>query len=219
MATRSARSEERVVRKMLRQVAARSSKSGEVGGSAATAAQALAHLVDAQTRMSRGDTDFSPRESPLATHAQAASVVAAPGKGLPTVVHAAKRRSGWVGPVVAVASAALLVVGASLGASAWNSRHSVSGTLMLDREPLSQVELAFQPKAGTGEPIRVVTSVNGTFSIPSLPAGDYAIFVSPSAASPKVPKRYLAPESTPFRLTLTRDRSDLRMIASSGPRK
>lgn len=219
MSTRTARSVDRTVQKMLRQMEAYTATPTISGGSAATAAQALAQMAEIQKRIARGDTDAAQFLSARLAESKASEE----GPGAARIGGTNNGTSASHFPMAACAAiagvAALLLVGLCVGFSSLGSSHSVSGTVMLDKEPLSNVELAFQPKSGSGDPIRVTTTDQGTFSIDSIPAGDYAIFLSPGGTSPKVPKRYLAPESTPFRLKLTKDRSDLRMIASSGKRK
>jgi hypothetical protein len=204
---------------MLRQMASQPVAPSVSGGSAATAAHALAQMAEIQKRIARGDTDGAQfLSAKLAESRAAADASGATGttdekslattKGVPNALWAA------IGGV-----AVMLLVAALMVFNSSDSRHSISGTIMLDRQPLPNVEIAFQLKSGNGDPIRVTTTERGTFSIDAIPAGDYAIFLSPTESSSKVPKRYLTPESTPFRLKLTKDRSDLRMIASSGKRK
>lgn len=122
-------------------------------------------------------------------------------------------------PVVwlAAATAGLLgtlVAGGVLLASRLDSTHSVAGTLLLDERPLTGVEVAFQRKHGP-DVFRARTGDRGAFRVDDLPPGDYVILVVPADASVRVPMRYLSAESTPFRLNLSKDRSDLRMLAFS----
>lgn len=114
----------------------------------------------------------------------------------------------------AMVALATLVAGALLLGSRLDSDHSVAGMLLLDQQPLEGVDVAFQPKLGQ-DSYRVRTGIRGAFQIDDLPAGDYVIFLVPSDPAVRVPSRYLAPESTPFRLNLSKDRSDLRMLAVS----
>lgn len=219
MSTRTARSVDRTVQKMLRKMASQPVAPCVSGGSAATAAHALAQMAEIQKRIARGDTDGAQLLS--AKFAESRAAADAPGAAVRTnneqsrAVTSGGSKALWA----AIGGAAvMLMVAALMFFTASDNRHSISGTIMLDRQPLPNVEIAFQLKSGNGDPIRVTTSEQGTFSIDAVPAGDYAIFLSPTETSPKVPKKYLAPESTPFRLKLTKDRSDLRMIASSGKR-
>ena len=57
MATRSARSVDRTVDQMLRQMAKTSKAGAGSSGSSSTAAQALAQMAEIQKRIARGDTD------------------------------------------------------------------------------------------------------------------------------------------------------------------
>lgn len=218
MASRTARSVDRTVDKMLRQMAKSSNMTAVANDSASSAAQALQRMAEIQKRIARGDKDAARLVSAKVAESQAAadpSLAAAPS-GTDTRTTASGSKVTYA--VIASVAAAVLVA-AIVGFSASGSNHSVSGTVLLDREPLSNVEVAFFAKSGSREPIRAVTTDRGTFNIASVPAGDYAIFLSPNGnTATKVPKRYLTPESTPFRLSLTKDRSDLRMIASSGKR-
>lgn len=95
----------------------------------------------------------------------------------------------------------------------------MSGTVMLNQEPLPSVELAFQLKNGAGLPVIVTTGVKGEFNVGSLPAGEYAIYLKSTDESLSVPKKYQTAESTPFSLSLTKDRSDLRMLAVGEKKK
>lgn len=213
MSTRTARRVDRTVEKMLRRMGPSAQVSLDSSGSASSAAQALAQMAEIQKRIARGDVDGAKKiASQGIGSAPAETSTAVRGKP-----HAPKAQKGVLAMIAGTAS--LLLVGGALCLASFRSGHSVSGTVMLDREPLPQVELAFQLKNSDREPIRVMTSEQGTFSVKSLPPGDYAIFLSSADSAAKLPKRYRTPEATPFRLKLTKDRSDLRMLAVSGKRK
>ncbi|MFM8633545.1 MAG: hypothetical protein ACKOEX_01835 [Planctomycetia bacterium] len=169
-------------------------------------------MAEIQKRIARGDVDGAKK---LASQ----GIGSAPAEASPAVRRAGGSSQIHGGVVAAiVGSVAVALVAAFLCVSTLRSGHAVSGTIMLDREPLPNVELVFQLKNSDSDPIKVTTSNQGTFNVKSLPSGDYAIFLS-SAASVELPKRYRSPESTPFRLKLTKDRSDLRMLAVSAKRK
>lgn len=223
MATRTARSVDRTVDKMLRQMAQSSKAAAGSSASSSTAAQALAQMAEIQKRIARGDTDAA--QFLIEKASQPKSVEGAVEdrrEKLQALKSQAAANSGLGSPKNMLAAIAggvsLLLVLGIVGISSLFAGHSVSGSVMLDRKPLSNVEIAFHPKSGAGEQIRVRTCPRGTFKISSLPAGDYAIFVSPSDSELKLPKKYLSPETTPFRLKLTKDRSNLRMLAISESR-
>jgi hypothetical protein len=220
MATRTARSVDRTVDKMLRQMAQSSKASAGASGSSSTAAQALAQMAEIQKRIARGDTDAAQFLIEKATQTKTAEGIAGDRREkLEALKSQAAAKAGLGNSknlIAAIAgSAVLLLLLGGVGISSLFSGHSVSGTVMLDRKPLAQVEIAFHPKSGVGEPFRITTCDRGTFKINSLPTGDYAIFVSASDMDMKLPKKYLSPETTPFSLKLTNDRSDLRMLAVS----
>jgi hypothetical protein len=220
MATRTARSVDRTVDKMLRQMAQSSKASAGASGSSSTAAQALAQMAEIQKRIARGDIDAAQFLIEKAKQPKTAEGLAEDRQEKLEALKSQAAANGGLGnsknlmAAIAGAAALLLVLG-GFGISALFGGHSVSGTVMLDKKPLSRVEIAFHPKSGGGEPIRITTCERGTFKINSLPAGDYAIFMSPSDIDVKLPRKYLSPETTPFRLKLTKDRSNLRMLAES----
>jgi hypothetical protein len=222
MATRSARSVDRTVDQMLRQMAKTSKAGAGSSGSSSTAAQALAQMAEIQKRIARGDTDAAQFLIERASRPKTAEGLAEDRREKLEALKSQAATNGGLGSsknllaAIAGGAALLLVVGV-VGISSLFAGHSVAGSVMLDRKPLSKIEIAFHPKSGDGQPIRVTTCERGTFKIGSLPAGEYAIFVSPSDLDIKLPRKYLSPETTPFRLKLTKDRSDLRMLAVSEP--
>ena len=224
MATRTARSVDRTVDKMLRKMAQSSQAAANSSASSSTAAQALAQMAEIQKRIARGDTDAAQFLIEKASQQKTAEGLAEDRREKLAALKSQAAANGGLGSsknlLAAIAGgAALLLVLGAVGISSLFAGHSVSGSVMLDRKPLSNVEIAFHPKSGDGEPIRVTTCERGTFKISSLPKGDYAIFVSPDDSDLKLPKKYLSPETTPFRLKLTKDRSNLRMLAVSEPQR
>lgn len=220
MATRTARSVDRTVEKMLRQMAHSPKASAHASASSSTAAQALAQMAEIQKRIARGDTDAAQF---LIAKASQSGVPEASGDTRQAQLQALKAQAAQkaaprAGILAAIgAGAATFLVAGVFAIFSHVGGHSVSGTVMLDQKPLAKVELTFHPKFGDGEPLRITTCERGTFRIESLPPGNYSIFVSPRDLHVKVPKKYLAPETTPFTLKLTKDRSNLRMLAESTP--
>jgi hypothetical protein len=222
MATRTARSVDRTVDKMLRQMAQSSKATAGASGSSSTAAQAIAQMAEIQKRIARGDTDAAQFLIEKAKQPKTAEGLAEDRREKLEALKSQAAANGGLGNsknlMAAIAGgAALLLVLGGFGISSLFAGHSVSGTVMLDSSPLSKVELLFHPKSVDVEPIRVTTCPRGTFKLDSVPAGDYAIYVSPDNLDVRVPKKYLAPDTTPFELKLNRDRKNLRMLAVSEP--
>lgn len=230
MATKSSSSVDRTVERMLKRAARKTRRSGDANGSASTAQDALSTMLEVQQRMSRGDVDGAlqvaavvakPKQTVSAVRKPANAAVAKPAPVSPAVrdsrtsqaVKAVKPVKPWL-IVVPACLLALLVCGGLFLGSALRASHSVSGTLMLDQQPLAGIEVVFHPKNGE-EPIRVKTSEGGAFHVDGLAAGDYLIALAANDSAVKFPRKYLRPESTPFRLNLRKDRADLRMIAVS----
>lgn len=213
MSTRTARRVDRTVQKMLRRMATSRQDSLDSNGSASSAGQALAHMAEIQKRIAQGDVDGVKE---LASRGLG-SAPAEPSRLIHEKPRSPKAQQGLL--LTIAGTAALLLACGAMYLTSFRSGHSVSGTVMLDREPLSHVELAFQLRNSDREPTKVTTSEQGTFSVESLPPGDYVIFLSSVDSTAKLPKRYRSPESTPFRLKLSKDRTDLRMLAVSGKRK
>lgn len=220
MASRTTRSVDRTVQKMLRRMDQASAAAVHAGASASTAAHALKHMAEIQKRLTRGDLDGAQKLAEKVAnrhdHVDARGGLSArASKGSPSV----RWSRSVVGMLAAGGIAATVLVGSVFAQTFARRSHSVSGVITLDRQPLSNIELTFLPWPEVREPVRVMTSEKGTYSIESLPAGEYVIFMSPSDSNVKVPKKYLSPRTTPFRLKLIRDLSDLRMAAVSGKPK
>jgi len=223
MAPQTARSVDRTLKKMMRRATRPASPvSSAAHGSVNSAAQALANMAELQKRQSRGQTgvDLVPVAKPLISP-QFATATTGPATGISNggapAPAAAVRRLGVTALVGACVTAAVVAMAAVWMASVGSS-HSVAGTVMLDRQPLANVEVSFHPKTNEAPPTRVTASASGGFRVASLPAGEYAIVLSSPDATTKLPRKYRSPESTPFRLKLTKSRSDLRMLASSADR-
>ncbi|MFM7033888.1 MAG: hypothetical protein ACKOYJ_01665 [Planctomycetia bacterium] len=209
MSTRTARSVDRTVEKMLRCSAKASVVNHGTGGTASTAAQALDHFSEIQKRIARGD--LTGAESLVERLKGNASGPQTQGKQQKQSSSSLRSFAMLVAGGIVAAS----VVGGFLVQATARRSHSVSGTLTLDRNALSNVDLAFQ-RHGTGhDPIRVTTGSDGSFTIESIQAGEYAVFLSPSEPGVKLPKKYFSPQTTPFRIHVSQDLSGLRMVALS----
>lgn len=227
MATKSSSSVDRTVERMLKKATRKTRVGGDANGSASTAHEALSTMLKVQQRMNRGDVDGALQVAAVVSKTKQTvpavrkPVGSAEGKVAPATPAGRDGKTGQaaipVKPWMLVVPAGLLAIliggGLFLG-TAWRSSHSVSGTLMLDQKPLAGIEVVFHPKNGM-EPIRVKTSEGGAFRIAGLAAGDYLIALAANDSAVKFPRKYLSPESTPFRLNLRKDRADLRMLAVS----
>ena len=112
----------------------------------------------------------------------------------------------------------LLVAGAVLAFG--SSRYSVAGTMLLEQKPLGGVELQFHASNGNFAPSRVTTSDQGDFSISGLPAGVYRVTVQPDTQSgANVPLAYKTLESTPLRMKVQRNMTDVSLYALQPKRR
>ena len=112
----------------------------------------------------------------------------------------------------------LLVAGAVL--AFWSARYSVAGTMLLEQKPLVGVELQFHASNGNFAPSRVTTSDKGDFSIGGLPAGIYRVTLQPDVqSSVEVPLAYKKLESTPLRMKVQRNMSNVSLYALQPKRR
>ncbi|MFM1996750.1 MAG: hypothetical protein RLZZ111_1137 [Planctomycetota bacterium] len=226
MAPQTARSVDRTLKKMMKQ-AARSAApaASSANGSVNTAAQALANMAEIQKRLARGDTEAAralaakPLAPPSFAAGSSPASASGPASGAGEPAAAVSGKRPGLTAIIGGGLAAAVVAGVAVWMLTAGASHSVAGTVMLDQRPLAHVEVSFHPKAGAAPPIRVTSSAQGGFHVPALPAGEYAIVLSSADAAGKLPRKYLSPESTPFRLKLTKSRSDLRMLASTADGK
>jgi len=99
-----------------------------------------------------------------------------------------------------------------------SSLNSVAGTLLLERRPIANVEMRFHLAGEDSPAASVVTAANGKFQIPSLPSGDYVVTLHPAGDSgPALAPVYAKPESTLFKLSLTRSAENVQMYAYNKP--
>ena len=184
-------------------------------GSVAAAAMAMASISAIDKRRSRGElvdvaaVERASREIGLATGK--AFVAGAPR--LP--VRSPVRRWPWA--VVLVSIAVALAGRHTLGGG---SRHSVDGTVMLGRMPLSGVELRFHQGTSGTFAASVITASDGGFRVVDLPTGEYKVTIQASGAAARaVPPAYGKPGSTLFTLVVNRDLERLRMYAVDPARR
>ena len=112
----------------------------------------------------------------------------------------------------------LLVAGAVLAFG--SARYSVAGTMLLEQKPLVGVELQFHASNGNFTPSRVTTSDKGDFSIGGLPAGIYRVTLQPDVqSSVDVPLAYKKLESTPLRMKVQRNMSNVSLYALQPKRR
>ena len=189
-------------------------------GSALAAQRAMANIKDLNRLRNRGQEadavvlaqiSQSLDSKPAATPAQTRS---------PRAIQSPSKQKSR-GPLVAgllglgcilLVSGAVLVFG--------SSRYSVAGTMLLEQKPLAGVELQFHASNGNFTPSRVTTSDKGDFSIAGLPAGIYRVTLQPDVQSGvDVPLAYKKLESTPLRMTVQRNMTNVPLYASQPKRR
>lgn len=218
MSSRTARSVDRTVEKMFRQMAHSSKGVADTNNSSSTAALALERMAEIQKRIARGDTDAAQfLAERVIKQAEAEEPSDVRREKLRALKAEKQSNTSLSKPLLMTVAAtiALLIGGGAFAFSSIGSGHSVAGTLTYDQKPLAGAEVIFQPKSGGAAPMRSITNDRGMFRVGGLPPGDYSIFLV-SADPVKLPKKYLSAESTPFKLRLTHDRRDLRIMAASG---
>lgn len=180
--------------------------------SARVADRAIANMKSIDRRRDRGqDVDdvviakLSRQLNPSAS--QSSEGDAERGRGMPV----------WAVPAGLAGVAALLVAIAAFGFSS----HTVNGTVLLDRRPIADVEVAFHPDAGSGTaPVRAFTTAKGAFEVKGLATGVYKVTLNPVGESDaRVPAPYKHPDSTVFRVTVGQDLSNITMYAVSEPKR
>ncbi len=192
-------------------------------GSSLAAQRAMANIKDLNRRRDRGQDvdsvvlakisqslDSKPAETPSQQRGEraAANPSQSPSKNA--------RRPLLVGLLcgggVLLVAAAVLVFG--------SARYSVAGTMLLEQKPLVGVELQFHASNGNFTPSRVTTSDKGDFSIVGLPAGVYRVTLQPDGqSSVDVPLAYKKLESTPLRMKVQRNMSNVSLNAMQPKRR
>lgn len=138
------------------------------------------------------------------------------GRGQPNSSSTAHEVGTWFGRTVAIVAVLAVCLVAVVLLPPW-LRHapSVSGIILLDRNPVSGIQVVFHHEAGNTE-VRVTTGSGGEFTVESIPVGNYCVSLSSDDAS-RVPSAYCSPDSSPFRLHVERDLDNLQFFAVSKP--
>lgn len=174
-------------------------------GTSIAASRAIDNMAIVTKRVKRGDgvdADF------LASLAGTAHAVRPPAASQKPAGSATVKFFGLAACIVVT----LAVIGLSATVLS-TGRHTVSGTLLLDRQTLAGVALVFHPVAADGKTVRVMTSEKGEFTVTELPEGKYKVAVDASDSSAVIPEPYRSPQSTPFSLHVQRDLANLRLFA------
>lgn len=222
MATRTARSVDRTVDKMLRKMAKSSQAAAGSSASSSTAAQALEQMAQIQKRISRGDTDAAQFLIEKATASQELTDDSSVDALRQSMREARKRKAStqadsskqrlFIGAGAALAS--LLAVVFAVGGFG-SAGHSVRGTIYVDEHTAADLDIIFHSVSQSDVRVKLRTSADGSFSVESLPPGDYKIILLPTDGVHAIPKHYSSPISTPLRLKLHEDTSDLTMNVAS----
>lgn len=215
MSSRTARSVDRTVDKMFRQMARSSKGVADTNNSSSTAALALERMAEIQKRIARGDTDAAQF---LAERVIKQAEAEEPADVRREKLRALKAEKGkaWASPVSIFGTAVCALAIVAYGFSAFSDNgHSVSGKVLVDQQIAADIELVFHSLSRSDIRVKVRTNSNGDFAVESLPAGDYKVLVLPLNGSNKIPKRYASPISTPLRVKLNENMGDLTMSVSS----
>jgi hypothetical protein len=196
---------------------------GRSSASSSTAAQALEQMAQIQKRIARGDTDaaqFLIEKASVSQQPDGQSSVESLRKSMREAKarNAASESAGFSKQTWLVGAAAALVclAVAILAATGLGSAgHSVAGRIFVDEQSAGDLELVFHSLSRSDVRVKIKTELDGSFVVESLPAGDYKIILLPQNASHAIPKHYSSPISTPLRLKLHEDTSDLMMNVAS----
>jgi hypothetical protein len=224
MATRTTHSVDRTVDKMLRKMAKSSQAAAGSSASSSTAAQALAQMAEIQKRIARGDPEaaqFLIEKASLSQNVADNSSVDV----LRESMREARRKKASLAKVAqpskqhlligaGVAIACLLAVIVAVGGFR-SAGHSVQGTIYVDEQSAADLEMVFHSVSKSDVRIKLRTSSDGSFVVESLPPGDYKIILLPTDGVHAIPKHYSSPISTPLRLKLHEDTSNLTMNVAS----
>ena len=224
MATRTARSVDRTVDKMLRQMAQSSQAAAGSSASSSTAAQALAQMAEIQKRIARGDTDAAQFLIEKASASQDIAEYASVDTLRQSMREARKRKATsaqatdsskqWPFIGAGVAVACLLAFVFAVGGFR-SAGHSVQGTIYVDEQSAADLEMIFHSVSQSNVRIKLRTNADGSFVVESLPPGDYKIILLPTNGVHAIPKHYSSPISTPLRLKLHEDTTGLTMNVAS----
>lgn len=217
MASRTARSVDRTVDKMLRQMAQTARPSAGSAGSASSAAQALERMAEIQKRIARGDMEAAQFLTDQAIKQAEAEESPEVRREKLRALQAEKEKAVWWKSPALLGSAivaGVLVLGLALVATR-SGGHAVNGRVFVDERAARDVDLVFHSLSRSDVRVKIRTSEDGSFAVDSLPPGDYKVLVMPSDGSQQIPRKYASPISTPFRLKLHEDTSDYTMSVAS----
>lgn len=202
MPAKQSRSAERRYRRMLRESLGAGSAETGVAAAASSAIGALSMVAGCQDR---GEAVSHERLARFST--SVAPVAAA------RVAHDSGAWGRWALTIVAALAACLF---AAVLVPRW-TRHAstVSGTILVDRNPIAGIDVVFHNVAKDGE-VRVTTGSLGEFRVQGIERGDYTVSLH-AEESDRVPPAYRSPDSSPFRLHVEKDLDNLQFFAISRP--
>ena len=140
-----------------------------------------------------------------------------PNQNAAPVVSAPSSR--WAIPIAVAAGACLVLVTFTLMGTGW-SRYSVSGLVMLEKQPLADAEIVFHPQAASLVSPIGKSSPEGSFQVTGLSPGTYKITLRVAEGSTVViPMAYTKPESSPLRLNVRRNIDNYSMHVAQPKRR
>jgi hypothetical protein len=184
-------------------------------------------MAQIQKRIARGDTDAAQFLIDKATTSQDVADDSSVDALRQSMREARKRKASsaqaadsskqrlFIG--VGVAIACLLAVVFAVGGFG-SAGHSVRGTIYVDEHTAADLDIIFHSVSQSDVRVKLRTSADGSFLVESLPPGDYKIILLPTDGVHAIPKHYSSPISTPLRLKLHEDTSDLTMNVASEPK-
>jgi hypothetical protein len=225
------RRKEREWKPTLKGVKSRPKAQETASGSALAAQRAMANIKDLNRRRDRGqevdsvilakisqslDTKLETKSDTQLDGQPAKTAKPQHGKQASQTPSKSSRRQLFVG--LSCGGCLLLVAAAVLAFG--SSRYSVAGTMLLEQRPLAGVELQFHASNGNFTASRVTTSDKGDFSIGGLPAGIYRVTLQPdSQSSVNVPLAYKSLDSTPLRMKVQRNMTNVSLLALQPKRR
>jgi hypothetical protein len=225
------RRKEREWKPTLKGVKSRSKSQETASGSALAAQRAMANIKDLNRRRDRGqevdsvilakisqslDTKLETKSDSQLDGQSAKTAKPQHGKQASQTPSKSSRRQLFIG--LSCGGCVLLLAAAVLAFG--SSRYSVAGTMLLEQRPLAGVELQFHASNGNFTASRVTTSDKGDFSIGGLPAGIYRVTLQPdSQSSVDVPLAYKSLDSTPLRMKVQRNMTNVSLLALQPKRR
>lgn len=132
---------------------------------------------------------------------------------------AKKKPSGQM--LVGIVAGVACGIGAALfltGFFSPSKLNTLAGTLLLERRPVGDVEMRFYLAGESAPAASVVTSADGKFEIAGMRSGSYVVTLHPAGESgPAITAVYTKPESTPFKLSLSKSADNVHMYAYHKP--